>query len=155
MASLTEEMMNQIEETSLVLEIKGIHYFFWKAFIDHSINAIQDSFVHKGENYEISLELFKNLESHITENLDEFYDKAQSGEMYNLQYLRTELSFLEVVILHDQLEMFCDTLLLSKNEVMHCIGKVYLFLLKNVLKERETLYRLTVRYLMNDERGTK
>ncbi|WP_121616674.1 hypothetical protein [Virgibacillus halodenitrificans] len=151
---IDKSFLKEIDTKSTAIEVEEIHYIFWIAFTSHSIHALQDE--NYSDNRELQLQLFKGIKENLLNYLDDFFvlfDKAIGGDMFIPHSSRIELSFLEVVIVHDQLEMFCDVLQVNKKEVMNGIGQEYLMTLKKYLEEKEGLYRFTVRYLMAGESG--
>jgi hypothetical protein len=149
-----EEFQEKMESKFMNLDIKSLHYLFWFAFTEHSIQVIRDRYERENTlSEEIQLELFENIKEEITSCLDVYTEELIKGGFPSKDMCHLELRFLDAVILHDYLDMFCATLLCNKQEIMVEIGREYLNVLRKRLAEKENLYRLTVLYLFREKRG--
>lgn len=148
-----EEIQEKLQEEFMTLEIKGFHYLFWIAFTSHSVNTIQDRTDRGNEDaYDLQLQLFKNMKDNLMDIYDDYLEKTIEGKPNYPNHFHAELNFQEVVILHDHLEVFCNTLRLRNEVNMLDISEFYLKIMKESLAgKEEEMYRLVVRYLMNKE----
>lgn len=148
-----KDFIEKIKSNSMELRIDGLHYLFWLAFTSHSINTIQDYMDKQNQTIQdMQLQLLEEIKGNVLNCFDEV-DQAVEGKMSYSDFYQTHLSFQEVVILHDQLEMFFDTLQLNHKVVMSQIAHEYLLQFKKVITEKEDLYKLTVHYMLVNERG--
>ncbi|MEX3623790.1 hypothetical protein [Viridibacillus arvi] len=128
-----KEMNNNIP---FIICIESADYNHWKSFINHTLKNIHDQYV-PGKFNTFQTGLF-----------DRLY-KGIDVECIN----RFELSFLELVILHDSLDMYVDVLILmqgsSTGKNISTMSK-YTKILRKKLETNNKLYEETVLFVVKE-----
>lgn len=131
-------LLDKIESSFTILEIESgdlptlIHFCF--SSYHAALQSEQEKLLHMVEQ-----ELFEELEEDLQSYLDE-------GETL----CDLELSFLDVVLLHDNLEMYIDSLVISKESEKEVVCVKYLKIIRPFIESNKSLYQDTMRYLIQN-----
>ncbi len=133
----TNKLLNKINIDLAVVKVDRADLPFWLAFSTSSYHVATDRLEKNITLHDLEIAFFSDLQEDV-----EIYIEADDNSLCSFEF-----SFLDIVLLHDNLDLFTDSLFSSEGGEWIDISQRYLHVFGPFIESDKCLYQDTLNYL--------